>query len=62
MKRPFLNLEERQHIYRDTIHGNIYSMRLAYEKLIREARKTDGVIGVIKMKRQINKYLKQIKL
>ena len=57
MKRPYYNRNLRIEIYNRTFMGSQLLLNLAIKKLLREVRKTDGLIAMKIAEKEIKKLL-----
>jgi len=57
MKRPYYNRNLRIEIYNRTFMGSQLLLNLAIKKLLREVRKTDGLIAMKKAEKEIKNLL-----
>ena len=60
MKRPYLNMEQRREIRRDTFVGSALKLGLANDQLLKTIRKNEGCIGAWIAKRELNKAYKTL--
>lgn len=57
MKRPLLNMIQRQEIHQKTLYGSELELALAYQHVRREALKEGGYIYWIRLRKQLIKVI-----